>query len=360
MKRETLIWLVVFLIGGAFLVARFSMTGGRMGSAYVTKSEQRFVNVGTADEANWVDYDSPEILDYAAAQTAYESIPAEQRISWTVHEGVSQREYQEAEIADPNQSEFLVSMPRTLGIWIAAFFTLAIFSFLYKDNPFYKIAEAVVVGVSAAYWMVVGFWDVIVPNLVGKLSPHTVKAWALPGLSGNDLEANLWYIVPLILGIMLLMRLSPKGAWISRWPLAFIIGTTAGMRLIGFIQADFLSQIRASIVPLAVMENGQFSLWDSLSNLILVIGVLACLVYFFFSFEHRGVIGKTARLGIWFLMITFGAAFGYTVMGRIALLAIRLEFLFDDWLWLIDPTDKRLIVDAVALITPAFSCLGFG
>ena len=42
-------------------------------------------------------------------------------------------------------------------------------------------------------------------------------------------------------------------------------------------------------------------------------------------------------MGIWFLMITFGAAFGYTVMGRIALLAIRLEFLFDDWLWLIDP-----------------------
>ena len=42
------------------------------------------------------------------------------------------------------------------------------------------------------------------------------------------------------------------------------------------------------------------------------------------------------------MMITFGAAFGYTVMGRIALLAIRLEFLFDDWLWLIDPTGKRV------------------
>jgi hypothetical protein len=52
-------------------------------------------------------------------------------------------------------------------------------------------------------------------------------------------------------------------------------------------------------------------------------------------------VGKTAKAGIWVLMITFGAAFGYTVMGRIALLAIRLEFLFDDWLWLIDPTDKR-------------------
>jgi hypothetical protein len=42
-------------------------------------------------------------------------------------------------------------------------------------------------------------------------------------------------------------------------------------------------------------------------------------------------------------MITFGAAFGYTVMGRIALLAIRIEFLLDDWLWLIDPLKQRMI-----------------
>ena len=41
-------------------------------------------------------------------------------------------------------------------------------------------------------------------------------------------------------------------------------------------------------------------------------------------------------------MITFGAGFGYTVMGRIALLAERLQFLFDDWLWLIDPIGKRI------------------
>ena len=72
------------------------------------------------------------------------------------------------------------------------------------------------------------------------------------------------------------------------------------------------------------------------------LSVLCCLVYFFFSFEHKGVVGKVARVGIWVLMITFGAAFGYTVMGRIALLAIRLEFLVNDWLWLIDPTRQRI------------------
>ena len=50
-------------------------------------------------------------------------------------------------------------------------------------------------------------------------------------------------------------------------------------------------------------------------------------------------------------MITFGAAFGFTVMGRIALLAARIEFLFDDWLWLIDPNEQRTIVEsAVGLL----------
>ena len=65
---------------------------------------------------------------------------------------------------------------------------------------------------------------------------------------------------------------------------------------------------------------------------LLTIATLSAMIYFFFSIEHKGFVGVTARVGIWFLMITFGASFGYTVMGRIALLAARLEFLFGDWL----------------------------
>jgi hypothetical protein len=89
------------------------------------------------------------------------------------------------------------------------------------------------------------------------------------------------------------------------------------------------------------MEAGAFDPSQSLRNIIIVGGVLCCLVYFFFSFEHKGVVGQVARAGTWILMITFGAAFGYTVMGRIALLAIRVEFLLDDWLWLIDPIQRH-------------------
>ncbi|MHC4947036.1 MAG: hypothetical protein ACYTG1_02070 [Planctomycetota bacterium] len=324
MKRETLIWTLLMVLGLGYLVVRGVTSEHMFGTAFVKAVE---VNA---------DAENPDHR-------------------WTRFEQSTPGEYRSAVARDANQTEYRFSLWRTLGIWVAAFFTLAIFSFLYKDNPFYKIAESVVVGVSAAYWMVIGFWDTIEPNLIGKLFPAMVQAWARPGL-GVDAEQSFleqgdwFYLIPLALGVMLLWRLAPKGGWISRWPMAFIIGVFCGLRLITFLHADFLSQIRNSIVPLWVTDaGGAFDLWASLRGVILIVGVLTCLVYFFFSIEHKGVVGHTAKVGIWFLMVTFGAAFGYTVMGRIALLAIRLEFLFDDWLWLIDPTGKRA-VETVSLL----------
>src|SRR5262249_6475104 len=143
-------------------------------------------------------------------------------------------------------------------------------------------------------------------------------------------------------GIMLMWRLLPRGGWIARWPLAFVVGTFAGIKLISFLEADFVSQIRSTIIPLVVMTSSrQVDVWSSLRNIGTVLGVLVCLTYFFFSVEHRGFVGRVSRIGIWYLMITFGASFAYTVMGRIALLAARIEFLLDDWLWLIDPNNHR-------------------
>lgn len=311
MKRETLISTSLLVLGALFLAGRMFLTEHGMGKAYVRAVEIKPKEVVTD-------------------------------VSWTKYENATQRQYHESVDHDPDQTQFQFSLSRTIGIWVAAFFTLFIFSFLYRDNPFYKIAESVVVGVSAAYWMVVGFWTTIVPNLLGKLAPEWINSWAMPGL---DTKAEYIYLVPLIMGIMLIWRLAPKGGWISRWPLAFIIGTTAGIRLIGFIHADFLGQIRNTIMSLAVYspETG-FNVWDSIKNIIIVIGVLTTIVYFFFSIEHEGLVGQTAKVGIWFLMITFGAAFGYTVMGRIALLAIRMEFLMNDWLWLIDPSHTRVLM----------------
>lgn len=306
MTGERRFWLALMLVGAAALVGRAAFTTSGMGREYV-----RAVPVANGQ---WMQYDP---ATYGA--------------------------YLQAEAANPDQTDVRFSLPRTVGLWLAAFFTLAVFSFLYRDNPAYKIAESIFVGVAAAYWSVIAFWDVIVPNLIGKIWPSLVQAWSLPGLSGPEAEQNLTYLGALVLSVMLLWRLAPKGGWIARWPLAFVIGTSAGLRLIGFLHGDFLVQIRNTILPLAVFEGGAFDVWGSVQNILIVAGVLCSLVYFFFSFEHKGLVGSTARVGIWVLMITFGAAFGYTVMGRIALLAIRFEFLLDDWLWLIDPGARRTV-----------------
>ena len=234
---------------------------------------------------------------------------------------------------------------RAFLITLSAFLTLAIMSFLYADNPVYKLAEHLFVGVSAAYWMTLGFWTTIVGNLIPRLSRGLAEGvFAVDYIPG---KWNVAYWLPVILGVLLLMRLSPKGSWISRWPLAFIVGTTAGLNFIRYLRSDFIEQVSATFVPLVVDWRGFGDFWSHLSlsstgqlvlmlsNWVIFLGVLCGLIYFFFSREHTGVFGAASRFGIWILMVTFGASFGYTVMGRISLLVGRLTFLFRDWLGII-------------------------
>lgn len=218
---------------------------------------------------------------------------------------------------------------KNFWLWFAAFLTLCILSFLYDDNPFYKFAEHLFVGVSAAYWMVLGVWTTLVPNLLGKLIPHQLTA-INPGLA--QVEPNYFYVIPGILGILLLMRLSSSGGWLSRWSLAFIVGTTAGLNFVWYLNSDFIGQIQQAIIPLIVLEDGGFSIGATFSAIVMFLGTMCGLIYFFFSKEHTGAFGAASRVGIWILMVTFGASFGYTVMGRIALLVGRMEYIFRDWL----------------------------
>jgi hypothetical protein len=358
MNRQNLGVILVFAILGVLVAAR-AFVGDGMGRIYSERETVEMVRIDrpvldptqvadgeAATESAWVRTDSDEARDFATASS--ETVTWEEVTAITPGEAFAAFETGEAE-------NIGLDWPRTIGLWLAAFFTLAIFSFLYKDNPFYKVAESVVVGVSAAYWMVVGFWDVVVPNLLGNLAPGLVQATFLPGL---DATSPQWqYLIPAIFGLLLLTRLLPKGQWLSLWTLAFIVGTTAALRMVAYIEGDFLSQVNATVEPVyQVVTNadggvdGYATFWASVRQLTLLIGVLACLTYFFFSVEHKGAIGGVARVGIWFLMITFGAAFGFTVMGRIALLAARFEFLFDDWFWLIDPTNQRVVATAVGLL----------
>ncbi|NNF06735.1 MAG: hypothetical protein HKN21_08240 [Candidatus Eisenbacteria bacterium] len=223
---------------------------------------------------------------------------------------------------------FNLQAAQVLELWIGAFLTLMIFSFLYKDNPFYKFAEHLFVGVSAAYWMVQAFWSTLIPNLFGKLYPPMVEPF-LPEIAGN--EADFFKLIPLVFGIFLLMRLVPPWAVVARLAMGLVIGFAAGTNLTRYLQSDFISQIDHTLLPLIAFDDAGFSLRETIKNLMVVSGVVAGLIYFFFSAEHKGLFGKASRYGIWVLMVSFGAAFGYTVMARISLLTGRMNFL-GDWL----------------------------
>ena len=218
------------------------------------------------------------------------------------------------------------------SVWLGAFLTLCIFSFLYKDNPFYRFAEHLFVGVSAGYYIVLNFWTVIVPNLIEPLQKSTGSAMGSAGLASLFLprlgDYRIFLMVPGILGLLLFSRLFGKIGWLSRWSLAVIIGVYAGIRTTGAAQADFVAQLEGSLKPLWISGD----LGGSLNAIIFALGMITSLLFFFYSREHKGGLGVASKLGIFFLMVSFGAGYGYTVMSRISLLIGRFQFLLEDWL----------------------------
>lgn len=228
-----------------------------------------------------------------------------------------------------------LSTPVIIGLWLQAVLTFAILSFLIKDNPFYKLAEHIFVGISAGYGVVVVWHEAVVPIMLYRIFPHL----------GGDVTAlpNYWVLIPVVLGLLIIARFFPRYAWLSRWPLAFVVGVTAGSAIPVVVQANILEQMSGTIKPLVyhlplvlmdhpgALDTSALAVFTVFNNLVWVVGVICVLSYFYFSHEHKRLLGVTSRIGIWFLMIAFGAGFGNTVMARISLLIGRVQFLMDEW-----------------------------
>jgi len=179
--------------------------------------------------------------------------------------------------------------------------TLCIFSFLIKDNPFYKFAERLVAGVAAGYWTMLIYWTNFQDKVINTMINHQ---WA--------------YIIPILLGIGMWMRFSKKYSWISRYSIAFYIGISTGVSVPVYMYTYIFKQMSATVIP-----------FNTVTNILVVIGVLCALFYFYFSKAHTGAFGVASKIGIYILMIGFGAGFGLTVMGRVALLVQRIIYIKD-------------------------------
>lgn len=189
---------------------------------------------------------------------------------------------------------------------LASLLTLAVFSFLLGDNPLYKFAERLWVGVSTGYWTMLlyhqGFHDKV---LLPVLDRH-----------------QYYYLIPVLLGVLMWFRLSPKLGWLSRYALGFYVGIATGVYIPVVFRASVFLQVEGSIRPVGAS-------WGGLNFVLALVGVVCSLIYFFFSKPHTGVLGVLSKTGIYTLMIGFGAGFGLTVMGRVALVVQRVLFLRD-------------------------------
>ena len=207
------------------------------------------------------------------------------------------------------------------GAWVATGLTLLIFSFLYKDTPLFKFAEHLYVGVSLGY-TIVKTYDTVILHLIVK-----------PIVENGEFAL----LIPVAIGMLMLTRYVPKAAWMSRYAFAFIVGMGSGLAIPRTISSFILKQIEDTVRPLLsiVGPDGltfSMNLLNPASNLnaiIILLGVSSVLFYFFFSVEHSGTGKAVARTGIIFLMISFGAGFGYTVMARMSLLIGRLSDLIE-------------------------------
>ncbi len=199
-----------------------------------------------------------------------------------------------------------MNISTNIGVWIAALCTIGLLTFFYKDNAWYKLVEYLYVGAAAGHAITLGWVNI---NDLG-IKPLT--------------SGKIIYVLPMVLGLLLYTRFSKSQAWIARIPMGFLIGIGTGMAIRGTIGSQIVEQIRATLIAP-----------NSINNIVIIVGVLTTMSYFFFSLEHKGALGSSARLGRLIMMVTFGAAFGNTVMGRMSLLIARLQYIWGNWLGLI-------------------------
>ena len=213
-------------------------------------------------------------------------------------------------------------------LFLGGICTLAIFSFLYKENPLYRFFEHFYIGIATAYGIVATvqefFWPKVFQPLFGLDRPVFPDGTYATPYDPN----NLWYLLPMSFGCLYYCILSRRWSWLAQLVIGFSFGVSAGLSFKG-IFVEFLPQLFDSFRPLYVPG----SWYESLTNIVFLFTIVSAMSYFFFTFKRGsiGVIARTSVAGRWMLMGCFGAFFGSTIMARMALLVERLEYLINDW-----------------------------
>jgi hypothetical protein len=206
-------------------------------------------------------------------------------------------------------------------VWLGALATLALYSILYRENPVYRFAEHLFVGLATGYGLYIIWNEVLLPK------------WWTPMVG----EGQWPWVFALVAGGMYYTIYSKRFSWMSRMVMVTTMGFSAGQAFRAWA-GQYVLQIRSAMnKPLFYYDPSHAPAWRPpyvhLDSLLFVAILVSVLTYFLFSFEHQNLlVRRTAQTGRWVMMIGFGAIFGSTVMARLSLFIGRLVFLFRDWI----------------------------
>ena len=209
--------------------------------------------------------------------------------------------------------------------------TLAIFSFVVRENPFYRFFEHLFIGIAAGWGVVLTIQTFLWPRILVPLFGLDLVRYPDGSMSGGYNRWMLLYIVPMIFGLFYYFIYSARYNWIAKLVIGFSLGAGGGLAFEGFFN-QMLPQLKSSFKPLVVLDGNALDWSQSINNIVFVLTLLAVMYDFFFSFRRSSpLLQKVADSGRWLMMVCFGAYFGSTVMARMALLVERLQFLLSTW-----------------------------
>lgn len=220
----------------------------------------------------------------------------------------------------------------TATIIIAGISTLAIFSFLIKENRFYRTFEHLFIGIAAGYLPIVTIKTFVWPQVFEPMLGFTTVTFPDGTVAEPYNALYLLYLLPFAFGLLYYFIYSRRHSWIAKVVIGFSLGASAGLSFQGFF-AEILPQIFSSFKPLVVFDAHREIDWATSGNHVLFITILlSVMYYFFFTFRRESrTLNRAALTGRFFMMVCFGAFFGSTVMARMALLVERLQFLLNTW-----------------------------
>ena len=204
---------------------------------------------------------------------------------------------------------------------ISCLLTLMVLSYVIGDNPVFRVAVYIFIGTSAGYVAAVAWHQVLYPRLI------------VPLITGNLAERLLAFI-PLVLGLLLLFKLSPRTARLGSPSMAFLVGVGAAVAIGGAVLGTLFPQTSATMNELNLSSAGQYWLERLSEGFLMVIGTVTTLVYFHYgakataSGPRRGkLISVLGWAGLVFIAITFGVLFAGVFVAAMTALIERLNFI---------------------------------